>query len=261
VLGALLLAGASARAGTLTSATWHQLIDPMPGLFSAVALTRTTAQLGAAGSSTAASVAVSLSFPAFATTVFRPLTTPFDLAVRITQGGPQAITATPGMGSGAPGIPGSVVVLSAVHAGMGVNQSMFMVGVNTIVRAPLSHGRAGNFTGTFALTGNLFDVSIDFYAWTPGSIVFTQVTSGGVALPDFTAMGSFNLTGNGGGTVTLVSPARLSVAGAGLGGVERRNIGFVANTLTLHFVPEPGSLLLLGAGGLLLAVGVRRRPH
>jgi hypothetical protein len=233
----------------------------MPGLFSAVAITRTAAQLGATGSSTAGSVAVSLSFPAFATTVFRPLTTPFDFAVRITQGGPQAITATAGMGSGAPGVPGSVVVLSAVHAGMGANQSMFMVGANTIVRAPLSHGRAGNFTGTFVVTGNLFDFSVDFYAWTPGSILFSNVTSGGMALPDFTAMGSFSLTGHGGGTITLVSPARLSVAGVGLGGVERSNVGFVANTLTLHFVPEPGALLLLGAGGLMLALAGRRRTH
>ena len=45
---------------------------------------------------------MTLSYPAFSTTVFLPKTPNalLDLAVQITQGGPQLITATPGMGGG-----------------------------------------------------------------------------------------------------------------------------------------------------------------
>jgi hypothetical protein len=245
-LGGLGLATA-ASAGTLTNATWFQVTQGVP-------MTRTFGQIGAAGTgSTATSISVTLSYPFFATTAFAP-GSQIDLAQQITFGGPQAITATPGMASGNPGIPGTVVVMSAIHVAMGANQSMFMVGANTIVAVPLSAGKAGTFTGTFSAVGALHYLTVDFYAWTPGTLVFSGLTSKGMALPNVTAAGSFALNSQGGGTVTLVSPSKISIDGTL---AQRRTAGFTS--LVLSFVPEPGTLLLLGAGALgLVLMGSRR---
>jgi hypothetical protein len=66
-------------------------------------------------------------------------------------------------------------------------------------------------------------------------------------------MGSFNLTAKGGGTVTLVSPSKISIDGSI---AQRRTASFT--TLVLTFVPEPGALLLLAGAALFLARFVRR---
>jgi hypothetical protein len=68
------------------------------------------------------------------------------------------------------------------------------------------------------------------------------------------AAGSFNLNAQGGGTVTLVSPSKISIDGAL---AQRRTASFTA--LVMTFVPEPGTLLLLGGAALALALGGRRR--
>jgi hypothetical protein len=268
VVGILLLASGGAHAGTLTSATWLQVIETgIAGAPYTLPMTRTAAQLGAAGTSTANSIAVSLSYPAFSTSLFVPKTQNGipDLHIQITQGGPQAITATPGMGNGAPGVPGTVIVMTAAHAAMGVNQSMFKVGVNTIVRVPLSIGRAGverlgslteGSEGTspyWTIVGAVHVGTVSFFAWTPGTLVFSGLTTRGQALPSVIAMGSFNLTAKGGGTVTLVAPSKISIDGSL---AQRRTASFT--TLVLSFVPEPGTLLLLAGAVLVLARFVRR---
>jgi hypothetical protein len=59
----------------------------------------------------------------------------------------------------------------------------------------------------------------------------------------------------GGGTVMLVAPSKISID---CSLAQRRVGGFTA--LQMYFVPEPGSLLLIGAGALGLAlVGSRKR--
>jgi hypothetical protein len=238
-----LLAG-SAHAGTLSNATWFQTAQGIP-------LTRTFGQLSVTGTSTGSSLAVNLSYPFFAATLFVPKTanSVIDLAVQVTQGGTQAITATAGMANGAPGIPGTVIVMTAVHVAHGVNASVFMVGINTLVAVPLSNGKAGQFTSTFFVVGQLHTITVDFFAWTPGTFLFTGLTSGGDPLPNVTAAGSFSLTAwNGGGMVTLVSPSLVSVDGTF---AQRRTAAFTK--LVMNFVPEPGTLLLLGAGALAFA--------
>ncbi len=238
----VLLAG-SAQAGSLNSATWFQVAQGIP-------LTRTFAQLSASGSSTGTSLAVNLSYPFFATTLFLPKTPngTIDFAIQVTQGGAQAITATAGMANGMPGIPGTVVVMTALHNGMGVNASMFKIGSATLVEVPLSNGKAGQFTATFiAPLGQIHTITVDFYAWSHGSFVFTLLTSFGNPLPNVTAAGSFGLTPMGGGAVTLVSPSRVSIDGPL---IHRRTAAFTK--LVLTFVPEPSTLLLLGAAGLAL---------
>jgi hypothetical protein len=247
-----LLAATTASAGTLTNATWFQVTQGVP-------MTRTFAQIGAAGTgSTSTSIGVvTLSYPFFSTNFFVPKTPngTLDLAIHVTQGGPQSITATPGGANGNPGVPGTVVVMTALHIGMGLNQSMFKVGVNTLVQVPLSAGKAGQFTGTFTVVGALHTITVDFYAWTPGTLTFTGLTTKGAALPTVVAAGSFNLNANGGGTVTLVSPSKISIDGAL---AQRRTAGFTA--LVLNFIPEPGTLLLLGAGALGLVLMGSRKP-
>jgi len=246
-----LLAATAASAGTLTNATWFQVTQGIP-------LTRTGGQLGITGTSTSTAILANLSYPAFQTTLFVPKdpnTGVIDLAVQASQGGPQAITATPSMANGTPGIPGTVIVMSAVHQGKGVNQSMFKIGTNTIVQVPVSIGKAGVFTGTFIVLGVQHGITVDFYAWTPHTLVFTGLTSKYAPTPDVTAAGSFNLNAQGGGTVTLVSPSKISIDGSL---AQQRSVGFTK--LVMSFVPEPGTLLLLGAGALgLVLMGSRKR--
>ena len=240
----ILLLAAAAQAGTLTSATWLQVTQGFP-------MSRTTAQLNASGTSTASSIAVSLTYPALSAQFFVPKTANgvLDLHIKITQGGPQAITATPGMAAGSPGIPGTVVVMTANHVAKGVNASMYNPGVNTLVQVPLSVGIADQVTGSFIVTGQAHTITVDFFAWTPGGQTFTGLTTKGVALPDVGAMGSFNLTAMGGGTVTLVSPTKISINGSL---AQRRTASFT--TLKLSFIPEPSTLLLLGAAAAALVL-------
>jgi hypothetical protein len=257
VLGGLLLATAS-QAATLTSATWFQVVqhggfnNPGQGF----PMTRTHSQLGASGNSTATSVALNLSYPSLSTNFFVPKTANglLDLAIKITQGGPQSITATAAAGSGSPGIPGTVIVMTAMHVGVGPNVSMFVAGMNTLIAVPLSIGKARAFTATFTVLGNFQVMTVDFYAWTPGTLTFTSLTTRGKALPSVVAMGSFGLTAMGGGTVALVSPSKVSVDGIY---AQRRTASFTK--LALSFLPEPGTLLLLG--GAALAVARVLRPQ
>ncbi len=253
---AALVAASAAQAGTLTSATWVQTTQ-------GVVLDRTTAQLGATGSSTGSAIAVSLSYPAFSIQFFvpkDPITGVLDLHIKLTQGGPQAITATPSMAKGTPGIPGTVIVMTAAHVGKGANQSMYNVGINTLVAVPASIGKAGVFTGYFTVLGAPHTITVDFFAWTPHTQTFTGLTNKGVAAPNVVAMGSFNLTASGGGTVTLVSPSKVSINGAL---AQRRNASFTSLIMSFSggtHAPEPGTLLLLGAGAAgLLLVGSRKR--
>jgi hypothetical protein len=282
--GVAMLAASAASAGTLTNATWFQVTQGIP-------MTRTFGQLGATGTSGSMSagwIAVSLSYPQFTSDFFVPKTAngTLDLAIHITQGGPQSITATNSMANGTPGIPGTVVVMTAAHIAMGANQTMYKVGINTLVKVPLSAGKAGIFTGTFTVVGALHKITVDFYAWTPHTLTFTGLTTKGVGLPTVTAQGSFNishgiptpnasqiplsvtLTGpNGGaGTVTLVSPSKISIDGSL---AQRRTasftklvMSFVGGTWVVHgtMVPEPATLLLLGAGALgLVLMGSRKK--
>jgi hypothetical protein len=134
---------------------------------------------------------------------------------------------------------------------------MFNVGVNTLVAVPVSIGKAGTFIGSFIVLGITHTITVDFFAWTPGMATFVGLTSKGVALPTVMAVGSFNLTAGGGGTVTLVSPTKVDIDGSL---AQRRTASFTTLKLTFAGVPEPGTLLLLGAGALGLAlVGSRKR--
>jgi hypothetical protein len=98
---------------------------------------------------------------------------------------------------------------------------------------------------TFCLTG----VNA---SWTAGTGLITNVaTALGGPLQNITVMGNNALTPGGGGTLTLVSPGKVITNLTG-------PIPLIS-TLTLTYVPEPGTLLLLGAGVAGLAALGRKR--
>jgi hypothetical protein len=113
-------------------------------------------------------------------------------------------------------------------------------------------------TGYFYTANSLHYITVDFYAWTAGTHTFTGLTQKGVALPSAKAAGSFALTAQGGGTVTLVAPARITIDSTGSAQIAQQRTVSVT-TLKLTFVPEPSGALLLGAAGLASALVLRGR--
>jgi hypothetical protein len=83
--------------------------------------------------------------------------------------------------------------------------------------------------------------------WTTGNVTVTGM--GAVQ-----AVGSDARTPGGLGQITLVTPIRIE------GGLHPSPLAGFA-TLSLAFVPEPGTLVLTGAGALCLAALGRRRAR
>jgi hypothetical protein len=282
IAAAALLAG-SAQAGPLVSVTWTQdlqgvAIDitgtdtSVPGdgttdtgngtctdslaTHVQTQITCPTGLVGASGSATASSYNVSLTMPLFTLDTF---TTggAININTMATFAGSASINGTASMAAANQGIAGMVTVKVAGHVAKGVNASQQAPGMTTLVKLPLNIGAAGVETGYFTVLNNLHYITVNFYAWTPHTRTFTGLTSkyAPLAQPTVVAMGSVNLDAAGGGTVTLVSPSKISIDGPL---AQRRTAGFTA--LTLTYAPEPSTLLLLGAGvaGLVL-VGSRKR--
>jgi hypothetical protein len=206
--------------------------------------------LNPTGTSTFGSFSVSLTLPAFSLTQF---TTGGAINIRTAAsipGGVQTIVGAPSSAAANVGLAGMVTVKVAAHAAKGVNASLLTAAPTTLVKVPLSIGKAGTVTGYFYVLTNIHYITVDFYAWTPHTITFTGLTTKGASLPTVIAMG-----GVSGNTVTLVSPSKISIDGPL---AQRRTASFT--TLTLTYAPEPSTLLLLGAGVVGLAlVGSRKR--
>jgi hypothetical protein len=246
---ALLGLASPASAAVLTMATWSQVTQGVP-------MTRTLSQLNAAGASTASSISLSLTYPQTTISLFRPKTTMgvLDFHLRITQGGAQAITATPSMAMADTGVPGSVRIRTAKHVLTGANASMLNVGNVTLLKVPLRHGQAAVQTGTFSILGQSHVFTVFHYAWTPGSLFFDSLTSKLAPLSNVLTEGSFQLSPNGAGTVALVAPSLLVVRGSI---VFQTTLS--VTRLELSF-PEPGTALLLGAASAALVLaGLRER--
>jgi hypothetical protein len=273
IAAAGVFAASAVQAGPLTSATWTQSLQGInvtvtnagatcsDTLATHVQQTITcpTAGLGATGSATGTAYNVSLTMPPFAINQFTtggaiPIHTKASVA------GPATISGTAGgvTNVNPPGIPGMVTVKVAAHVAKGVNASKLTPGATTLVKVPISAGKAGTFTGFFYVLTSVHYITVDFYAWNTGTQTFTGLTSKNVALatPTVVAMGSNALVG-GGGTVTLVSPSKISIDGPL---AQRRTASFTALKLTYEgAVPEPATLLLLGTGVLgLVLVGTRK---
>jgi hypothetical protein len=121
----------------------------------------------------------------------------------------------------------------------------FPGGGKPLLAVPLNVGTPN----TISISGGGVAITAIAAGWTTGTAVVTGLT--GTNGTTATAMGSNNLTPLGAGTVVLVTPIKIitNIAGtlAAFG------------TLTLTYVPEPGTLLLLGMGVAGLAALGRRR--
>ncbi|MGH7288277.1 MAG: PEP-CTERM sorting domain-containing protein [Myxococcota bacterium] len=264
---ALLVGGGSADAGALTAATWIQTIQGVDLTITQASATCTNVDpahtqqtitcpggLGATGTASSTNYSVSLTVGLFALSQF---TTGglFAVHTKATLSGSQTLTGNDSGATPNQGVPGGVTIMVAAHVGMGANASMQTPAMTTLVKVPLSVGKAGTFTGYLDVLGTPSYITVDFYAWTPHTLTFTGLTLANKALPSVVAMGSFALTPLGGGTVTLVSPSKISIDGPL---AQRRTASFT--TLKLSYVPEPGTLLLLGAAAAgLVWVGSRKR--
>jgi len=258
--------GSSVQAGPLLSATWSQTLQGVDltltnngasctsvgaNLVQQV-ITCPSTGLGATGTAVVSDYVVSLTMPAFALNQFKTGGI-IDTHTKATFGpASQVISGNDSSANATMGIPGKVTVRVAAHVAKGVNASKLAPAPTTLVRVPLSAGKAGTFGAFFYAVNVSHYITVDFYAWTPHTLTFTGLTTKGAALPTVVAMGSFGLTDMGRGTVTLVAPSKISIDGLLL---QRRTVSFA--TLTLTF-PEPSTLLLLGAGVAGLAL-IRKR--
>jgi hypothetical protein len=116
--------------------------------------------------------------------------------------------------------------------------------------------------GTVAASSGTIRISLEGAPWTVGTVsVSHQTPSSGITM--FTlagfAHGPFSLTSSAatpGGVVQFVTANQVTATG-----IPRNDITGQIILHRLHFIPEPGLLLLLGSGALGMAMLGRRRMH
>ena len=131
------------------------------------------------------------------------------------------------------------------------------------ITLPFDLGNPGTTTTTAQILANLVQMTLGRTSWTTGTITFndgnlgTTATGLGPAIPFVTSgtvVGSNHLGPNG-GTISLVTPFTLRTFG------DRTHLDLRAGyaVLSITFLPEPGTLMLIGAGAVLLVTRGRRR--
>ena len=198
---------------------------------------------GTAGSNTSASLGAGAAFATLVTTSFVANSTQPVSAIYV-----YINNNTAGSFTGA--VPGTVGG-AALFTGM----ATVFVGGGPLAVIPLKIGAPG--TSFVAVTKKgvcTFCLTAINASWTAGTGAITNVaTALGGPLQNITVMGNNALTPLGGGTLTLVNPAKVITNLTG-------PIPLISTlTLTYAAIPEPGTLLLLGAGVAGLAAIGRRR--
>ena len=154
------------------------------------------------------------------------------------------------------------LTLPASPPGTGVGGPMMLYGKATIYALGLPTPllklgfSVGGTTATQMATNAGVVATILPTLWSTGYGVAIWSTMGGFPTPSgfFVITGSDARTPGGAGMITLVTPV---VALVSLGG-SPSNVG-IPITLSVNFIPEPGTALLVGAGIAGLALAGRRR--
>jgi hypothetical protein len=167
---------------------------------------------------------------------------------------PPLLTLLDGIGVGAPaGWPGgpatnNPLAWNGASGTMGLNASAYLLmGGASVAEIPLGVVGVGGTQMFHVLT--LVAGTINANPYQLGMLTLMGALNG--APHTLVGTGVDNRTAGGAGTLVLVSPTNVSLGVLG-------NLAAIA-TLTLTYVPEPGTLLLLGAGVAGLAAIGRKR--